>query len=181
LEQMVLKSPFAGLITKQDAKLGEIIAANAKLVSVISKDRLEVEANVPEVNIGRVAKDNPVNITLDAFAKENFSGKVYSIEPAETIVDGVVNYKVKIRFDIQEERLKTGLTANLQIETLKKENVLVVPHFVVSEINGRMIAKVWRGGRAEEEAVVLGLRGRDGLVEIISGLREGDEVVTETK
>lgn len=181
LSQAVLRSPFAGLVTKQEAKLGEIIAANTKLVSVISKDRLDVEANVPEVNIGRVAKDNPVRLSLDAFPGEYFSGKVYSIEPAETVVDGVVNYKLKIRFDVQEERLKTGLTANVQIETLRKANVLSVPHFALSEVDGRTVAKVWRGGKMEEEAVTLGILGRDGLVEIISGLREGEELVTETK
>lgn len=181
LSQAVLRAPFAGLVTKQDAKLGEIVAANFKLVSVISKDRLEVEANVPEVNIGRVAKDNPVRLSLDAFPGEYFSGKVYSIEPAETIVDGVVNYKLSIRFDAQEERLKTGFTANVQIETLRKTNVLAVPHFVLQDIEGRVIARVWRGDRIEEESVTLGIRGRDGMVEIISGLREGDEVVAETK
>jgi hypothetical protein len=44
-----------------------------------------------------------------------------------------------------------------------------------------VIAKVWRGDKIEEESVTLGIRGRDGMVEIISGLREGDEVVAETK
>lgn len=181
LGQTKLRSPFAGLVTRQDAKLGEIIAMNTKLVSVISRDRLEVEANVPEVNIGRVAKDNPTVITLDAFPGESFSGKVYSIEPAETIVDGVVNYKLKIRFDSQDERLKTGFTANLQIETLRKPAVLAVPHFALSESDNKTIAKIWRGEEIEEQSVTLGLRGRDGMVEIVSGLREGDEIVAETK
>jgi HlyD family secretion protein len=181
LSQAVLRAPFAGLVTKQDAKLGEIVASNLKIVSVISKDHLEVEANVPEVNIGRVAKDNPVRLSLDAFPGEYFSGKVYSIEPAETIVDGVVNYKLKIRFDGQEERLKTGFTANIQIETLRKANTLAVPYFALQEVAGRMIAKVWRAEKIEEEPVTLGIRGRDGMVEIISGLREGDEIVAETK
>lgn len=176
LSQAKLRSPFAGLVTRQEAKLGEIIAANIQLVSVISEDRLEIEANVPEVNIGRVAKDNPVRITLDAFPGESFSGKVYSIEPAETIVDGVVNYKLKVRFDTQDDRLKTGFTANLQIETLRKPSVLLVPHFVLSEKDGQTTVEIWRGGKLEEQSVTIGLRGRDGMTEIISGLREGDEV-----
>ena len=115
LEKTILRAPFAGLITKQDAKQGEIVGANVALISLISTDRLEIEANVPEVDIGKVTVGNPVRITLDALPGERFTGNVITVEPGETMIDGVVSYKIRVIINEADSRQKNGLTANLEI------------------------------------------------------------------
>jgi len=177
LAKTILRSPINGIVTKQDAKVGEIVSANAPLVSVISESDYEIEANVPEVDIGKLTLGNPVAISLDAFPNESFHGRVVHIDPAETIIDGVVNFKVTILFDGPDPRIKSGLTANLSIETLKKENVLVLPQFTVIENDQGTFARKLVDGKETDMSITIGIRGEDGNVEIISGLQEGDMVL----
>ncbi len=177
LSKTILLSPINGIVTKQDAKLGEIVAANETLVSVIAQNNLEIETNVPEVDIGKIKLSDPVEITLDAFPNEKFSGTVSSIEPGETIVDGVVNFKVSIAFKASDSRFKTGLTANLAIQTLKKTHVLALPQFAIIENDKGTFVKKVTEDRTQEIPIRLGVRGKDGNIEILSGLNEGDSVV----
>ena len=172
-----LISPITGMITLNEAEIGEIVAANEIIVKIISETGLLIEADVPEVDIGHVNVGNPVKITFDAFPNEIFSGKVSEIDPAETIVDGVVNFGIKIEINGSDSRLKSGLTANLEIQTLSKNNVLILPQFTVIERDEGAFVKKISGGIIEEVPVVLGIRGSDGNIEIISGLTAGDEVL----
>ncbi|TSC52425.1 MAG: FeeC [Parcubacteria group bacterium LiPW_41] len=177
IAKATLISPIKGVVTKQDAKAGEIVAPNISLVSVISDKNLEIEANIPEVDIGSVIVGNIVHITLDAFPNEEFLGKVVYIDPAETVKDGVVNFKVTILFDESNERVRSGFTANLNIETKRKENVLVIPQFAVVENDSGAFVKKWENKKIVETSVVLGVRDNDGNVEVVSGLSEGDVIV----
>jgi len=177
IAKTALISPIEGVITKQDAKRGEIIGANIALVSIISQNKLEIEANVPEVDIGKVALGNPVRITIDALPGEEFGGKVIHLDPAETIVDGVVNYKVKILFTKADARIKSGLTTNLDIRTVEKTNILLLPQYALLENDKGVFVKKQNGEIIEEIPVIIGIRSQDGNVEIISGVAEGDEVL----
>ena len=137
----------------------------------------EIEANVPEVDISKIAIHNPVSITLDAIAAEKFSGQVIYMDPAETIIDGVVNYKIKVAFAKLDDRIKSGLTANLAIETLRKKDTLVLPQFaIIEKDSGNFVSKQTADG-AQETPVVIGIRGVNNYVEILSGVTEGDRVI----
>lgn len=178
LSKMTLRAPISGLITKQDAKVGEIVAANTPLVFLISEGELEIEANVPEVDIGKISIGNTVGVTFDAFLGERFSGKVVWIDPAETIIDGVVNFKIKVALEAKDERLKSGLTSNLDIQTRSKENVLILPQFALLETDKGVFVKLKESdGKIREAPVTVGVRGKDGLLEIVSGVQEGDTVL----
>lgn len=177
ISKAILRAPASGTISRQDAKVGEVVAANKTLVSIISESDLEIESNVPEVDIGKIRIGNPVKITLDAFPAEEFSGKVTYIDPAETIVDGVVNFKVTIVFDRADQRLKSGLTANLTIETLKKPNTLILPQFAIVENDLGTFVRKREGNKITEVPVKIGVRGQEGSVEILEGVEEGARVL----
>ncbi|MEK7636393.1 MAG: efflux RND transporter periplasmic adaptor subunit [Patescibacteria group bacterium] len=177
IEKNILRSPINGIITKQDAKQGEIIAPHSAIVSVISLEQNEIEVFVPEVDIGKILIGNFVAITVDAFSEESFIGKVFSIEPGETIVDGVVNFKIFISFDAYDPRLKSGLTANLSIETARKDGVLVLPQFAIVETDNGVFVRKRNGKKIIDVPVIIGVRGKEGLVEIVSGVSEGERVI----
>lgn len=177
LSKAIIKAPIPGVVTKQDVKVGEIVSANTPLISIISLGNLQIEANIPEVDIGKVMIGNPVNITVDAFPGEAFSGKVTYIDPAETIIDGVVNFRLTIIFNSADARLKSGLTANLNIQTLTKSDVLILPQYAILEYDSGVFARIQDGNSTKEIPIVIGIRGQDGGVEIISGVSEGDEVL----
>lgn len=186
LDETVIRSPFVGTVTKQEAKLGEIVAPNAPLVELISDAKLEIEANVPEVDIAKLAAGQPARVTLDAYGSDvAFMATVVAIEPAETIVEGVATYKTKLQFESEDGRIKSGMTANVTIFTDERKGVILIPQRTVLEKDGQKIVRLLTGeGNAQtaiETLVAIGLRGSDGNVEITEGLREGDRVVAGEK
>ncbi len=172
----IIRSPIAGVVTTQDAKLGEIATTGSPLISVITASNLQIESNVPEVDIGKITVGNPVDITLDAFSGEHFSGHVVAVDPAETIVDGVVNYKITVSFDQKQEKIKSGLTANLRIETLRKEGALTLPQYAILENDNGSFVRITENGETKEVPVTIGIRSTNGTVEILSGVTEGMRV-----
>lgn len=177
LAKSVLRAPIAGVITKQDAEVGEIAEQFKTIVSVMGNSGLEIEAQVPEIDIGSLTVGNSARITIDAFPGETFIGEVGFIDPAETLIDGVVNFEVKLFFATDDPRLKSGLTSNVDIETLRKPDVLLLPESAVTDSpDGAFVMKVV-GDEKVKTAVVLGIHGEESKVEIVSGLTEGDMVL----
>lgn len=178
LNKTALYSPINGVITKQEAKVGEIATSNTPIVSIISESKFEVEANIPEADIAKVKVGNPADITLDAYGDEVvFEAKVASIDPAETVVEGVTTYKVTIQFVKDDERIKSGMTANIDIKGVSQENVIVIPQQAVFTRNGDKLVRVLTNGTANEVKVKTGIKGYDGNVAITEGLNEGDQVI----
>lgn len=177
LSKTVIRSPIKGIVTSQDAKVGQIVSPNVTVVSVISQNNLEIEANVPEVDVGKIQIGNAVTFTIDALPGEEFKGALTHIDPAETVIDGVANFKTKASLTAPDARFKSGLTVNLIIETLKKENVLTIPQYAILENDNGIFVKIKKGNTTEDIPVKLGVRGENGLVEILSGVAEGDKVL----
>lgn len=178
LNKMTLRSPQNGVVTRQDAKVGEIVTPGKVVVTVISDSDLEIESNVSEVSIGKVMVGNPVVITFDAFPGETFAGKVSYIEPGETVVDGVVNYKVTVAFSEKYPQIKSGLTSRLEIITNEQKDVLAIPEYAVTKSETGNFVKKVNGKETVQIPVTLGIRGQDGFVEVVSGLGEGDVIET---
>lgn len=176
LDKMVLRAPISGVVTKQDAKVGQIVSPNVQMVGMISEAKYQIDVNIPEIDISKVALGNSVSITLDAIPKETFMGKVISIDPAETVIDGAVNFKVKIAFEKADPRVKSGFTANLTVITLVKENILFLPQFAILQNDEGIFVKKIDGTDLVQTAITTGIKGRDGSVEVLSGVSEGDKV-----
>lgn len=182
LGKTILHSPIAGIVTKKDAKVGEIVAPNAPVLSVISDQNLEIDVNVPETDIAKVNIGDPAKITLDPYGETVvFEAIVESIDPASTVVEGVPTYKTTLYFKKSDSRVKSGMTANITIETDKRENTLAIPNRAVSIKDGKKIVTIENADKTLKEVIVeTGMKGSDGRVEIISGLKEGDLVVITT-
>ncbi|RJQ31039.1 efflux RND transporter periplasmic adaptor subunit [Candidatus Parcubacteria bacterium] len=179
LEKTYIRSPVSGVLTKQEAKTGQVVTANALIVSVIGDSGLEVEAYVPELNIGKIGIGNEVDIKFDAFPEEKFSGKIVYIDPAETVIEGISNFKVKIALGEKYDKLKSGLTADLEIVFDSKKDVLTAPIYALVQRGGKYFAQKLispEGSAVEEVPVILGMMGDDGYAEILSGLEEGDMI-----
>jgi len=177
----IIKSPIDGVITNMDAKLGEIVPASKNVISIISYGDYEVESFVPEADIAKVKIGNKASTTLDAYGSNvNFETTVIKIDPAATVIDGVPTYKVTLKFTTQDDRVKSGMTANLDILTNQKTNILILPNRVIlTRDDGKYVTILKPADKSEMQDIKItaGLRGSDGNVEIISGLNEGDKVV----
>lgn len=182
ISKTIIRSPINGIIARQDAKIGEIVSANTVLVSVMSAGNFEIKAHVPEADIIKVKVGQSAQVTLDAYGQDVvFRVKVAKIDPAETIIEGVSTYKATLYFNEEDERLKSGMTANVDIFTAEVKNAVAIPQRAVASKDGKKIVMILEGKEIKEVEVKTGLRGTDGNVEILEGLKEGDKVITFVK
>nr|MEA1925976.1 efflux RND transporter periplasmic adaptor subunit [Patescibacteria group bacterium] len=183
LGKTVLHSPIKGIVSERNAEPGEVTGIGATVVSIIQRGELKIEADIPESDIAEVSLGQKADITFDALpSDEIFKAEIFEIEPAATIIQDVVYYKVKLKLENIDQRLKTGMSADIDILTAQENSVLVVPERAVESENGAKIVQVLlENGEVKKVEVKTGLRGDDGNVEIISGLKEGDEVVMLVK
>ena len=171
-------SPINGVITKVNAKTGSIFSANNTAVSVISSDPLQIESYVPEIYVSLLQVGDSASITLDAYGDQvDFQAKVISIDPAETVKDGVSTYRTKLQLVNNDERIRSGMSANVLITTEKKENVIAVPQGIVKTRDGKKFVMIQEGKNILEREVQTGIVSSLGQIEVISGLNNGDVVV----
>jgi HlyD family secretion protein len=171
-------APIDGVVTVLNAKLGSVISINDVAVSIISQDIPQIESFVPEINISFVKVDDEAQVVLDAYGSDvPFSAKVISIDPAETIHDGVSTYRIKLQFDNNDPRIKSGMTANVVITTDKKSQVISVPQGAIETVNGQKFVKVQQGNKAVDQPITVGSVSSLGQDEITSGLKDGDVVI----
>ncbi|MBI4779050.1 efflux RND transporter periplasmic adaptor subunit [Candidatus Falkowbacteria bacterium] len=175
-----IKALLDGTITKKNYEAGEQFSLSKPVFLLLGVNNFEIEVDVSEADITKVALNDQAEITLDAFGEDvKFTGQVNFIEPAETVIQDVIYYKVKINFDGKDKDIKSGMTANANITTAKKDNVLIMPSRAVIEKNGSgKFVRLLVSEQIEEVPVTIGLRGDNGLVEVLSGLNENDIVVT---
>jgi multidrug efflux pump subunit AcrA (membrane-fusion protein) len=110
----------------------------------------------------------------------DFPAKVVMIDPAETVLEGVPTYKVTLQFIVPDARIRSGMTANLEILTHEAAGVLEIPYRAIAvNATSTTVRLVSKDGKSYAAVpIVTGLKGSDGTIEVVSGLSVGDKVVT---
>lgn len=180
--ETVLVSPIDGVITAVNGEVGEIAKPETIVVSIMSSDALHIEVDIPETTIANVAVGQTARITLDAFdGGIEWSGKVSIMDPAESIRGGAVYYRATVLFDEEDDRIRPGMTANVWIKTAVAENTLSVPMSAVQAKDGKKIVQVLEGEQTAEKEVTIGIKDDAGMIEIVSGLSQGEQVILGSK
>jgi len=188
--ETTLYSPITGTVITKNVEEGETTVANAvtantSVVTVAREGELEVQANVPESDIVKIALGQKANVTLDAFSSEDiFPAEVVDIEPSSTVIQDVVYYKVKLKFPNYDSRFKNGMSADTDIHTAEKNDVVFIPERAIKDENGKKYVEILKDEKnniTEKKYVQTGMRGDDGTIEIISGLSGGENVITLSK
>jgi len=184
LSNLIIVAPLSGTITEVDIKVGEQATAMSKAIVLQDVNNLHAEANVSEANIASLALGQSIDYTFDALGPDqHFAGNVLSINPASTVISGVVDYEVKGSLEKIPD-IKPGMTANMTILVAKKDNALAVPSTAVINKNSKKYVRVIDDPKKltyHEVEVQTGLQADGGLIEILSGLNDGQEIVTYMK
>ncbi|MEO5645923.1 MAG: efflux RND transporter periplasmic adaptor subunit [Candidatus Paceibacterota bacterium] len=180
-------APFNGIVAAVNVKPGQTTnsfnasASNGDTgnanISVISQSDYEVVLKTPEIDVASIAVGQSVSLSLDAFNSETFPGVISSINPAETIVDGVPVYQTKVAFTKIDPRIRSGMTATATIGVGQKDGVLTLPVSYIHTDDRGSYVYIAANKKTTQTAVTTGLRGSDSIVEITSGLHAGDIVV----
>lgn len=181
-ENTIIRAPAEGTITVVDIKIGELATAQKSVITLQDVTNLYLEANINESNIANIKLDQPVKVTFDSLPKDQiYNATISSIDPGATIEDGIVNYKINTTLSDLVD-IKPGMTANMTIVVFSKPGVLVIPQKAIIKKDGKTFVQNpvnKKKGQTQEVAVITGETGDGNLVEIISGLSKGEEVVIQ--
>ncbi len=179
----VIRAPFAGVITKVDVKEGEIVTPSTSAISMITDSAYEIESYISESDIAKLKIGQVARVTLDAYGKDTlFEAKVTEIDPAETVVDGVSTYKIKLSFTTQDERIRSGMTANITIQTAEEAGSVVIPQEALFlEAGEKVVTVVEDGGTRVKKKVVTGGIDANGDIQVTSGLMIGEKIAVPNK
>ena len=194
-----ITSPINGVILSKAVEEGQTVAAGftTPTLFTIAQDLtdMRVIADVDEADIGDVAEGQKVEFTVDAYPNETFEGQVTQVRQEATTESNVVTYEVVISAPNPSLKLKPGLTANVTIHTLEQPNLLSVPtkalRFTptadllrkgdkIQDCSGNKKVWVREGNVIKAYAVQTGITNGT-LTQIVSGVKEGVEVITEIK
>ena len=194
-----ITSPIDGVVLSKSVEEGQTVAAsfNTPELFSIAQDLtdMRVIADIDEADIGGVKEGQRVSFTVDAFPDDHFEGQVTQVRQQATTESNVVTYEVVISAPNNDLKLKPGLTANVTIFTMEKNDVMSVPskalRFIpteaflekeqtISDCEGEH--KLWTLEDNTFKAHKVEIGTSNGLVtEIISGIPEGTEILTDFK
>ncbi|MEI6553692.1 MAG: HlyD family efflux transporter periplasmic adaptor subunit, partial [bacterium] len=172
------------------ANPSDSVSSGASIGTIITKNNI-ADITVNEVDAAKITPGQKASLTFDAVDGLEISGVVQSIDLVGTVTQGVVNYNVKITFDVQDDRVKSGMSVSASIITNNKQDVIVVPNSAIKTKNGVQYVDMFSQNVATstvpetvnetptQQTVVVGL-SNDTETEITSGLSVGDRIVTKT-
>jgi len=212
LRYATIRSPVNGTVISRNVDVGQTVAASlqAPTLFTIAKNlaEMQVDSNVSEADVGRIAAGQDATFTVDAYPEKIFRGKVSEIRNAPIIVQNVVTYDVVILVENKDLKLKPGMTANVSILVAHREGVLKIPNAALrfrpesakkesgksgppqkasdrvtpgEDDQGRP-GRVWvlsPEGKPTSVSITLGITDGTSSEVIAGNLREGSEVIIE--
>lgn len=192
LANYYVRAPFDGTIAAVDVKKYDTAGSGSAVATLITSQKI-AQLSLNEVDVAKVQVGDKATLTFDAIDGLTLTGEVAEIDTIGTVSQGVVSYTVKIGFDSQDDRIKSGMTVNASIQTDIAQDVLMVPSSAVKTQNNISYVEVFTpalqetggtlgvmaGTPPEQVQVETGISD-DTNIEIKSGLTEGEQVVVRT-
>ncbi len=190
LAEYTVVAPFDGIIASVAAKTGDTTPAS--VATIITTQKI-ANLSLNEVDAAKVQLGDKATLTFDAIDGLTLTGKIAEMDAVGTVSQGVVSYNLQIAFDSNDTRIKPGMTVNAAIQTEVKQDVLMVPTSAVKTTNGTSYVQMFTPPLVDTGAatgmvsvtppqmvqVVTGISD-DSNIEIVSGLSNGDQIVTRT-
>ena len=176
--QTVIAAPVSGTITAQNANLGETVVPGVPLISMIADGKYQADAQISEADIAKIKVNDTVSVTFAEYPDATFPATVTTVNPAATTNGNATFYGITVTFINNDSRLKPGLSANLHIITATKDSVLIVPTSAVITDGNQKFVYVKNAKGILKTSVTTGIEGVNGMIEIVSGLSQGDNVLS---
>lgn len=184
-----ITAPVSGVVKGLTITPGAIITVSSGsstststsqvLGSINQPGSLQAQVNISEIDSVKVTEGQKVTMTLDVFPNLTFTGKVVSINTNGVVSSGVTTYPAVISFDTGNDHIYPNMAVNAKIIVSVKNDVVLVPSAAVQTTNGQSTVRVLRNSQISQVPVEVG-DSNDTQIEIISGINEGDVVITGT-
>ena len=170
-----IRAPFGGVLGLRKVSVGDYVEAGKDLVELVRLDPLEIELRAPEVVLSNLAVGQKVLFGVDAFRQDRFNATVVAISPIVEL--GGRSVALRARFDNPDNKLRPGMSARVRIELDSNARALLVPEQAIVPMGEQKNVYTVVDGKAKLVPVTIGMR-LPGQVEITSGLKDGDQVIT---
>ncbi|EGO64801.1 efflux RND transporter periplasmic adaptor subunit [Acetonema longum] len=186
LDDTVIRAPINGTVIGEPIPAGQTVAPGISnpmvIMTIADMSKMQIDTQVDESDIGKVAVGQKVTFTVDAYSDRTFNGTVSNISQKANVQQNVVYYNVVIDVDTEGSQvLKPTMTARVTLNVGESTNVLLVPLSAVKSSKGQQYVQVLKDGHPQNVNVTTGLMS-DEKIEITSGLEDGDQVlVSQTK
>jgi RND family efflux transporter MFP subunit len=176
ISKTVLRALFDGQVDKDNIIVGSMVTAGSPVITISNKN-LEIDTNIPEIDISEAKIGNNADVTLDAYgSKVIFPATIISIDTAQSMINGIPTYGAKLKFTNADERIKPGMTANINIISETHSGVLMIPKSAVIQKDEKYFVIVDKGNNQKEtREVTVGLRD-DKNIEVLTGLSLNENV-----
>jgi membrane fusion protein (multidrug efflux system) len=174
VEKALVRAPFSGVAGLRLVDAGDYVNAGQDLVELVRLDPLEIELRAPEVVLSSLAVGQNVLFGVDAFRNERFNATVTAISPIVEL--GGRSVALRARFDNPGNKLRPGMSARVRIELQSNGRALLVPEQAIVPMGEQKNVYTVVDGKAKLVPVTIGMR-TPGLVEITTGLKDGDTVI----
>jgi len=177
LEDCTIKAPISGIISKRFVDVGAMVGPTQPLVSIVDIDTVKLLTHVSDEDLDKVKLTREVEVKVGTYLNRSYQVKEINISPVMDPLSRKI--EVKINISNPDYLLKPGMFPKIKLWG-EKENVLLVPKGAVVKKEGKEQVFVVRDNRAYLQKVIVGLE-KDGLVQIMKGLKEGDQVVISSQ
>ena len=176
-----LEAPFMGTVTQINSKVGDQVSPGTLSFRLDDNSQLLVDIDIPEVDINQVKVGQPVKMTFDAISGDDFAGEVTEVAEVGTVSANGVDFRVTVKIDrevCETCDIRPGMTAAVNIEVEKLEDVLLVPNRAVRFENGKRVVYLLKNNITPEPVEIEIGGTSDAFSEVIGGdVKEGDVVV----
>lgn len=170
-----IKAPINGMISDKKVEQGVFVNTGTELGTIVNIDRAKVQVNLTEADVYQVKLGQPVKVTTDVYPGEVFAGIVSFISPQ---ADATHNYKSEIQIGNNEKSfLRSGSFVYVDFSKKTRQHILLIPTDAITQSADSNMVYVTENNIAHQRMVRTG-RQSGGLVEVISGLQVGEQVVT---
>ena len=173
-----IRASFDGVVAEINIARGDNASSGAVVATLITDQKIAV-VTLNEIDAAQVKVGQRVNLEFDAIENLSITGQVVEVDTIGQVSSGVVSYDVKIGFDVQDQRIKPGMSVSAVIILESKQNVLLVPISAVKSQGTNSYVEVLINSQPQTKTVVTG-SGNDTMIEIMEGLEEGETIITQT-
>ncbi len=178
LANCYIRAPFDGIMAEVNISLGDTVSSGTTVGSLITNQKI-AEITLNEIDATQAEVGQKANLTFDAISDLSITGEVVEIDTLGAVTSGVVSYDIKIAFDVQDDRVKSGMSVSVEIIIESKINVLLAPINAVKTNGTISYVEILIDGQVQKKTVTVGLSS-DTMIEIIEGLENGEEIITQT-
>lgn len=177
LASSLILAPVDGTIIDVQTANGAPVGQGSSVVDMANLSSLDLSVDIDEVDFPHVSNGMSAAFRLDAYPGTEIKGTITNVSPVAKTSGGTTTFPATIAFQAPNGLvLRPGMNANVTIQTAVRQNVLLIPESALRTVGQRTFVTVVKNGKQSDQEIQIGLRS-NGMVEVASGLTEGEKVV----